>query len=263
MFETYAVTEAAPGRPNEDFYLASGEWLIVMDGVAPTPGQANGCTHGVRWFVNHLGAELAASLSNASDSAPLEQLLAEAIGHTATLHGPECDLSTPLTPAATVGIVRQTSTSLDWLVLGDVTVAWLSKDDSPGSVTDDRLEHLPNAPIVISDVRRYDPEFVMKVRNRPGGFWVAASESDAANEALTGSFALADIVTIGVFTDGLSRLAERYGRSWLDIFALAASKGMHSLVADVRAAEIADPDPTRWRGKTHDDATGIIWRRIS
>jgi hypothetical protein len=143
-----------------------------------------------------------------------------------------------------------------------VTIAWESDSDGPGSITDDRLEHLPDAPIIVSDVRRYDPEYVMKVRNQPGGFWVAASDPIAASEALTGSLEYEDIKTIGVFSDGLSRLYERYGWTWPNIFALMASKGMYALVDAVRAAETSDPDPTRWRGKIHDDATGVVWQRV-
>jgi len=261
VFETHAVTEAAPGRPNEDFYLMAADWLIVLDGVAATPGQANGCIHGVRWFVGRLGARLATTLATGTDES-LKDVLANAITETMSDHGPQCDLSKPLTPAATVAIVRQAAEQIDWLALGDVTVAWQLSDGTTDSFTDNRLDLLPNAPIIVADVRRYDPEYVITVRNTPGGFWVAAADPAAAYEAITGSVALDQAQTLAVFTDGLARLAERYGHQWRDVFELAHVKGMRALVDQLRQDEIADPDPTRWRGKLHDDATGILWRRV-
>jgi 8-oxo-dGTP pyrophosphatase MutT (NUDIX family) len=155
-------------------------------------------------------------------------------------------------------MVRLAGRRIDWLVLGDAAVAWRSVSGHAHGVTDDRLEQLTDAPVVVADVRRYDPAYVMKVRNQPGGFWVAAADPAAAAEALTGSLPTDEIGTVGLYSDGITRLVERYSYSWEQVFDLAARFGPRALVDAVREAEHADPAPDRWRGKRHDDATAII-----
>lgn len=256
FFEVSAATSAVPGRENEDYYLAAADWALILDGVAPTPGVANGCVHGVRWFVERLANAITAEMLTGQ---PLSAVLRRAIEQTAIAHGEACDLSKPLSPAATVGLIRHNGESLDWLVLGDTTLAMIGNDGSVESHTDDRLEHLPNAPVIVSDVRRYDPAYVASVRNKAGGFWVASSDAQAADQALTGTAEIDGLSAVGLFTDGLSRLVERYGRQWPDLFSQADKLGPGELIRLVRQAETNDEDPTRWRGKAHDDATCVLW----
>ncbi|MEU8078660.1 protein phosphatase 2C domain-containing protein [Catellatospora citrea] len=175
-------------------------------------------------------------------------------------HGPACDLNHPLTPAATVAIVRLVGDQVEWLVLGDATVAWTLADGSTDAATDDRADHLPNAPVIVADVRRYDPDFVAKVRNQPGGFWVAAADATAAYQSLTGAISRPAVQRVGLMSDGVSRLVERYNWRWSDVFDHVDQHGARSLIAAVREAEATDPDPSRWRGKPHDDATAIVAR---
>lgn len=211
--------------------------------------------------MSRLGAHLGTGLATTSSDTPLRTLLAHAIQSTANDH-PDCDLTDPLTPAATVAAVRVRRGFLDWLVLGDATVAWIDPTGRANSITDDRADHLDNAPIVTADVRRYDPKFVAKVRNQPGGFWVAAADPAAAQAALAGTVDTQEVAYVGLLTDGLTRLVDRYGWTWPRLFAEVDSAGARSLVTAVRQAEQSDPDPDRWRGKPNDDASAIIARVI-
>ncbi|WP_026212384.1 protein phosphatase 2C domain-containing protein [Longispora albida] len=260
MLETTTVTEAAPGGVNDDLLLVSDRWAILLDGVSRYPGADNGCTHDVSWFVAHLGAHLGRGIATAPSATDMRTLLADAITLTMADHGAGCDLTNPLTPAATVAAIRLSADRIDWLVLGDATVSWLSSDGTADAVTDDRLEQLKGGPVVVADVRRYDSAYVASVRNKPGGFWVAAADPNAAAEALTGSVQRDRVAKVGLYSDGITRLVERYGRTWRELFDLAEAEGPRALVDAVRAAEKADPDPSRWRGKPHDDATAVIAR---
>ena len=253
------VSEPAPGGGNDDFVLVSDRWALVLDGVSSYPVPDVGCQHTVSWFVGRLGLHLGYGLATAPH-VPLTDLLADAIGRTADEHGPGCDLGHPLTPAATVAMVRLTDDQIDWLVLGDATVTWLLADGSADAATDDRADHLRDVPVIVADVRRYDPAFVAKVRNQPGGFWVAAADRAAAYESLTGSLPRAQVAKIGLMSDGVTRLVERYGWTWPDVFDRTDLHGIRHLIEAVRQAESNDPDPSRWRGKPHDDATAVIAR---
>ncbi|RKE09691.1 protein phosphatase 2C domain-containing protein [Catellatospora citrea] len=259
MLDAVTVSEPAPGGANDDLLLVSGRWAVVLDGVSSYPVPDVGCQHTVPWFVSRLGLHLGYGLAVASTST-LPNLLATAIEQTAAEHGPACDLGHPLTPAATVAIVRLIGDQVEWLVLGDATVAWMLADGSASAITDDRADHLPDAPVIVADVRRYDPDFVARVRNQPGGFWVAAADAGAANQALTGTLRQQDVQRVGLMSDGITRLVERYDWSWADVFAHVDQRGARSLVDAVRKAESDDHDPSRWRGKPHDDATAVIAR---
>jgi hypothetical protein len=76
---------------------------------------------------------------------------------------------------------------------------------------------------------------------------------------LVGALEQSEVARVLICSDGVSRLAERYGATWADVFPLMDQGGPEFLIAAVRDAELADPDPRRWRGKRHDDATVVIF----
>lgn len=261
MLDATTVTEPAPEGHNDDFLLVSSRWALVLDGVSAYPVPDVGCRHGVPWFVAHLASHLGTELATNGDRS-LSAVLASAIAQTVADHGPGCDLTHPLTPAATVAVARIVLDRLEYLVLGDATVAWQLTNGDTAAVTDDRADHLPDAPVVVSDVRRYDPEYVARVRNTPGGFWVAAADPNAALQSLTGWIPVEKVARIALYSDGITRLVERYGYDWANLFELAESAGARALVEAVRIAEQDDSQPERWRGKPHDDSTAVIARIV-
>ena len=90
----------------------------------------------------------------------------------------------------------------------------------------------------------------------------AASVSpDAAGQARTTTLPLAGLRGIALLSDGATRIADSYGMlSWPGLLAVLRGPGPAELIGQVRAAEDADPDGTRWpRAKTRDDATAIYW----
>ena len=114
--------------------------------------------------------------------------------------------------------------------------------------------------MVDAEVRTYDPAYVARVRNRPGGFWVLGAVPEAADHALVGQSSRDDVERVLLCSDGITRLTERYDWTWAQVFAQVDQNGAECLIDIVRQAERADSDPRRWRGKRHDDATALIVR---
>lgn len=253
MYITHASVPA-PARSNEDRFRSGDGWALVLDGAGRYPGRDGGCVHPVTWVVEHLADHLQEQLDVRTD-VELAAATREAIRRTMTDHGPECDLSDPLSPGAALAVVRVRDDLVEWLVLADCAVAIDRTDGDPLVVIDDRVDRLADAPVAEAEVRTYDPDFVTTVRNQPHGFWVAGAVPMAADHALTGSIASSAVRQILVCSDGVSRLTERHGWTWSDMFSRAVQDGPQALVSAVREADAADPDPRRWRGKLHDDAT--------
>lgn len=250
---TYASVPA-PAGANEDRFRAGDSWALVLDGAGRYPGRAGGCVHPVTWVVERLAQHAGTQLSARPD-AGLNDITRATIRATMDDHGPDCDLTDPLSPGAALAIVRVGAELVEWLVLGDCAVAFDRTADEPLVVVDDRVDHLPDAPIVDAAVRTYHPDYVSTVRNRPGGFWVAGAVPEAADHALTGAIARSDVRQALICSDGVTRLTERHGWTWPRMFEFAARSGPESLVTAVRHADDTTPNPRRWRGKLHDDAT--------
>ncbi|WP_117209443.1 hypothetical protein [Allorhizocola rhizosphaerae] len=269
MFVTTA-TEAAPGQlENEDRVLVRGPLVAVFDGVSQPSHLDSGCMHGAAWYVNMLAEHLAQA---ANTDMPLTDLLATAIAHTSAAHADTCDLSNPITPAASVGIIRETPASLDYLLLCD---AYLVTDNGHEvtMTTDLRFAH------AIADIRRqhlngqteygspaHENELVDVARqkqaltNTPAGYWIAAANPDAAHHAITGTLPLAGEQAIrraALLTDGATRAVDTFAlMDWRELLDMISQHGPHELIRRVRAAELADPTGAeRPRFKRHDDAT--------
>jgi len=248
------VAASCPGGagPNEDFHLVGDGWAVVLDGITRYPD--DGCAHDVPWYVRRLGEGIAARIGGAD----LRWALARAIEAVNSLHADSCDLASAVTPGATVAVVRRVGDRVEWLVLGDCAIAVRDRDGGLVVESDGRLAALPGvAAVDVAGVRRWPVEYVAQVRNRAGGYWVAASDPGAAEEAFTGSWPVGRIGEVLLCTDGLTRLVERYGYEWPELF--EAEVG--DLIGLVRELEAADPrfGPL---SKRHDDATGVLLRRL-
>ncbi|MEV4573515.1 protein phosphatase 2C domain-containing protein [Nonomuraea jabiensis] len=236
------------GRPNEDLVLAGPSWIVVLDGATAVPGVAGGCAHDVPWLVGRLGDALAAGLG-ADHDRPLAEILEAAIETTMAAHSGTCDLDDPDSPSSTVAMVRAGRNGVEYLVLGDSPVVFSMAGGGVRVVSDDRVEGLPGG-------RPYTVELVRRMRNVPGGFWVAGSRPEAARQGLCG--VVADARGVGVLTDGVSRLVEWYGWSWRDLVTALDGQGPEAVIAAVRELE-RRRGPVR--GKRHDDATAA-WTRV-
>jgi serine/threonine protein phosphatase PrpC len=251
-----SCSAAGSAGVNEDLALVGERWAVVLDGASRYLGVEIGCSHSVAWVTGRLGAHLRDGLERGAGS--LTTALRDAIRATAGDHGPECDVGHPLALGATVAAARVVDGRVEWLVLGDAAAVVERVDGRVVATTDDRLERLPDPPVTDAEVRTYEPGYVAGWRNRPGGFWVASTVAEAADQALTGELPAGQVRRLLLCTDGITRLVERYRRTWADLVAIASARGLQALVDDVRLAERCDPDPRRWRGKRYDDATAVL-----
>ncbi|MBW6432724.1 protein phosphatase 2C domain-containing protein [Actinoplanes hulinensis] len=260
-----AVASLASGSDgdNEDWYSASPHLFVVLDGATARTG--TGCSHGIAWYAAHLGAALS---EGASDSTlPLQQVLSAGIERVAGLHS-WCDLSHSGTPSAAVAMVRiQDDGWTEYLVLGDVSVV-LDSTYGIKTVSDDRVSQTATAERRAADeypigtalkneamIRMKHAELAM--RNRPGGYWIAAADPAAADQATVGRVATGDVRRFAVLTDGAARIVVPFGEmTWDELLDLAEKHGPEAVLRKVRAAEASDPLGQRWpRNKRSDDAT--------
>ncbi|PYC79310.1 integrase [Streptomyces tateyamensis] len=263
-----ATEPAYADRPNEDFVAASPNAVVLLDGAGTPAGSDSGCVHGVAWYVSRLGVSLLAEVTNRPDE-PLADCLAKAITQTAELHRDTCDLSHPGTPSATVIITRLREHDIEYLVLADSSLV-LDRSDKPAyvTITDDReaqvgaelrrpMDAEATGTQAHAEALCTYVEAMRAHRNRSGGFWVAAADPAAAHEAMTGTFTRDKVSGFSLFSDGASRLVDRFTLSdWTETLTLIRDHGPAEVIRQVRAAEHSDPDGKRWpRGKAHDDAT--------
>ncbi len=267
MRATIATSPARPDQPNEDFTAAHATGAVLLDG-AGLSGTATKCVHGVAWYARHLGGALVAGLPDPGRTLPA--LLADGIRETASLHADTCRVEDdPGTPSATVIMVRAAGNRLEYLVLADSVLLLVpAGPGAPVAITDNRadevrgaerqqLDAVPGGTPEHAEALRRHVQASWEYRNRPGGFWVAAADPSAADEAIVGDVPLGDVGSVALLSDGASRIVDLFGLTdWPGTVELLDSAGPDEVIRRVRAAEDEDPRGARWpRGKAHDDAT--------
>lgn len=257
------ATDAAPGRPNEDFVVATADLAVVVDGAGIPFG---GCHHGVAWYARQLGVRTLAALVTAPDM-PLAEGLAEGIAAVAALHADTCDLSNPGTPCAAVGILRIGTERVDALALSDVSVV-VDLDTGPEVICDLSIEEISGTePAAVAGMRFGTPEHAEALtalvarqtatRNRPDGWWVAAADPNAAQYAKVATYAAGATHRASAFSDGTTRPVDQMGiYGWPEYLDLLDKLGPAGLIAHVRSIESDDPYGDQYpRTKRHDDAS--------
>ena len=163
-----------------------------------------------------LGTQLLAPLTTQPDHSPADNL-AQASTDVAALHADTCDLGHPGSPSATVALLREPPEAVDYLVLGDPTIL-LEEPTGLRVVTDDRLEHVAavqhgamhrHATGSADHARSFAKQ--RRHRNHPDGCWVASTDPDAAQHALTDTVPHAGLRRAAVLSDGATRLVDRFG----------------------------------------------------
>jgi hypothetical protein len=214
----------------DDFILATGQFVIVLDGATAPPATESGCIHGVPWLVRQLATEIFMRLAGSPSDDSLADALAVAIERLMKAQSGTCDLSSPRSPSSTVAILREQDDTLDYIVLCDSPIVIETAANELVVVNDDRTRHL----------KSYEIEDVAAVRNTDDGFWVASTEPEAAYHALTGAVDRTSAINAAVMTDGLSRLVERYHYPWGDLIRLLTNRGPRA----------RSPNCGRWKNKT-------------
>ncbi|GAA0975696.1 hypothetical protein GCM10009555_034000 [Acrocarpospora macrocephala] len=238
-----SVAAGRAGRVNEDFTGAVPTAAVLIDG-AGVPGSESICRHGVAWHASHLGGSLLSLLSLVRDRS-LSALLAEAIERVTDDHRDTCDVANPISPSATVAILRLSGGLIEYLVLGDSVLVLDRAEDAPLVVSDPRE-------VIIS--RSYQPALEAAAagseeyqrllrdlranRNRPDGFWVAKDDPRAADEAITGSCPISELAGAALLSNGASRIVDRFQLAgWPEVMTVLATSGPAEIIHRVRQAE--------------------------
>lgn len=284
LLQVTCATAARPGKTlNEDLVGTTDGLFFVLDGSSVPPELPSCCDRDAAWYVRRLSAALVSALAGRED-VTLAGGLAQAIEAVASEHHRTCPHAEPesLGPSAAVALVRQKPDSLDYLLLGDVSLI-IETDTAVTHQSDRRLA------AVASDVRDrirrhlelgngYDSpsyrtlllELVnaeRTVRNKPHGYWIASNEPSAAHHALVGSTPLrppnsaGEVNSFALLSDGLARSVAvlQVHDSWADLMTDLRSHGPAVCIQAVRNAETADPAGQRHpRTALSDDATGLL-----
>jgi len=258
----------SPDRPNEDAYAALADLVIVADGATAPATLGTGCIHGPRWYARQLVSR-ATSAYTAKPESGLAEILSEAIRATAAAHTHTCDPEHPGTPSATVVMLRDRESTLDWLVLGDATLV-LETVAGLQMVCDERLynSNTEARDAVLRsnalDERRAEKvatlvDLQRRFRNVEGGFWIAASNPDAAFHALSGSEEVPAKTSwrAALLTDGAAAAVDTYRLiDWEGLLDLLVTAGPTALLGSIRKIEADDSGTVSYpRIKQSDDAT--------
>ena len=173
-------------------------------------------------------------------------------------------------------MLRRNRDHLQYLVLADSVLVLDQINDAPLVISDDRgadigrlyratMDRLANGTPEHDRACRDYVQALRAHRNKPGGFWVAAADPRAADEAIVGSRPIKDVTAAALLSDGASRLTDRFELTdWTGLLAILRDHGPAELLRQVRAAEDADPKGVRWpRSKTHDDATAAYCTQLA
>jgi hypothetical protein len=269
MHAEIATAAGRLGEPNEDWVGVTPTAVVVLDGLTAPRDLDSGCNHGVPWYVGRLGSALLARMADSTTG--LKSCLAAAIEDVARLHADTCDLTNPGTPQSTVAVVRVRDGELEWLVLADSLII-LDVSGELRAISDDRVEGAAQAErddalrshVGTTEHNQSVSRLVQtqrKVRNQPGGYWVAAADPAAANESVTGAAHISEVKRVAVLSDGAARLVEFGLAGWEQILSTLAEDGPQTLIEKVRRVEATDLRGGRWpRYKASDDATAVYVR---
>ncbi|MFC9734305.1 hypothetical protein ACFWEO_14460 [Streptomyces roseolus] len=254
------------GAANEDVAYCSPTGVVVLDGLSAPRDLPMGCVHGTPWFVRQLGTRLISFIGD--PEVTLRVALRTAIGEVNNLHRDTCSLDQDAVPAATVVMARERGETLDYLVLSDNVLVLDLGDEGVQAIVDKRVEEVAGEEMRAAlQGPTGTPEHAARVsalvtvqrqlRNRADGYWVAATDPAAADEAITGTVPLRQVRQAALLTDGASRLVDSFNTlSWAQLLDLLRAQGPTALIDRTREAERSDPVGDRWpRFKRSDDAT--------
>ncbi len=243
MRVTMASAAARRDRANEDFTAAVPTAAVLIDG-AGIAGTASICRHGVAWYASRLGGSLLGLVSLVRDRS-LATLLARAIEQVTDEHRSTCDVADPISPSATVAVVRVSGGLIEYLVLGDSTLVLDRAGRPPFVVSDPREVTISRSYESRLEAAAEDSDEYHRLladlranRNRPGGFWVAKDDPRAADEAITGSCPISGLTGAVLLSNGAGRFVDRFRLGdWPDVLAVSASSGPAEIIRRVRQAE--------------------------
>ncbi|GAA1025313.1 MULTISPECIES: hypothetical protein [Amycolatopsis] len=258
------VSQLPPARDSDDRVFTTSHAVIQLDGASafvpvPVPPAR---------YADELGGSLRDRLEREPGS-ELPTVLADAIADVAH----RLELRPGRSPSSTVTILREHADWIDILVLGDNLVVL------PRTVlTDDRLSTLDLAPsrryrqrlaegsgfddTHSTILRELQTQQAVR-RNRPGGYWIAETDPDAAHHAVVHRCPADDVPWAVLATDGAYKPIRHLGLDDWPRLAAMDEDAIHRILARCEDWERhSDPAAQELpRAKRHDDKSLVVLRR--
>ncbi|GAA1860569.1 protein phosphatase 2C domain-containing protein [Myceligenerans crystallogenes] len=254
----------AGGTANQDRYVIGHGFAVVLDGATSVAGDRS---HDPGWYAERLGEAIERAMDATT---PLAEIVEQAIRAVRDAF----HLEVASTPTSTVAIARWSHSHIDIYVLGDSVVTLLDGQGSAQVFTDDRIElvgvqeraayraHLAAGGgfdekhrVQLLSLQREQARH----RNRPGGFWIAGAEPEAARHGFSIDRARTGMVALVLASDGVE--VERHPRAvtWADLYDEVRAHGVEPVLASIQHEEALDQRGRRWpRAKLHDDKTLVL-----
>ncbi|MDR7383607.1 protein phosphatase 2C domain-containing protein [Promicromonospora iranensis] len=256
----------AGGPNNQDRYVVGDGFAAVLDGATSVAGDRS---HDPGWYAERLGQALSETVPRGE---PLADAVAGAIRTVRDAHGLTPDTS----PTSTVAIARWSDDVVETYTLGDSYVVVLRAGSVETVYTDDRLDAVGaderaayRARLAAGhgyDVGHREVLLALQAeqarrRNRPGGYWIAGAEPEAAHHGLTTAESRSGITGLLLASDGVDPQRHPVAATWRELAEHANGHGEAQVLQDVHDAEASDQDGQRWpRAKRHDDKTLVTIR---
>jgi serine/threonine protein phosphatase PrpC len=259
----YSATLAG-GTNNQDRYVVGDGFAAVLDGATSVAGDRS---HDPGWYAEQLAQAIAEAVPRGVN---LADAVAEAIRTVRDAHG----LTPKSTPTSTIAIARWSADIVETYVLGDSYAVVLHPDGTETVRTDDRLDAVAAAERAayrnrLAAGHGYDERhrgLLLELQaeqarrcNRPGGYWIAGAEPEAAAHGLTAAEERSGVSAILLASDGVAPERHPEATTWRDLYNEAIEHGAEQALHQIQAAEADDPSGQRWpRSKLHDDKTIIV-----
>jgi hypothetical protein len=260
---------------NEDIFGIAGEAFWVLDGASAL-NQNHLTDHEsdvfcvVNWWDRYLRAEI-----NGCDRSIVEILEwgVEKINQDFSRYADVHALSKLDRVSSGIAVSRINQGRLECFVLGDVEINLQLKTQEWIRLTDDSIKALDGKVMELMEIDENREEklvfkgftqrelaLLQSNRNRmntEGGYYILEHDKDAIQHGIFRQYAVEEIESILLMTDGFAQLYQRYDLK--EIFRLSKEKGLKRIVEKLREHEAADQEKKVYkRLKTHDDVTAIL-----
>lgn len=262
----------AGGGENHDLINVVEGAAWVLDGATPLGEDAAAGDAVIRGFVSLVDERLRCAVREPLE---LREVLRRVIEEVVAAAG-DGEQGEPWSmPSCAVGIVRLREGFLDYLVLGDITIAVAVDGGEVRVVNDNRITQLDEAVVreiaflmkrdglsfgearekVVPILRRH-----RALMNTPEGYWILSGDPAAAEYALVGTVPPGRRVRCLLASDGFARVVTtfKFWADWEGLFDNLRRRSLRDFFSQLRSFEDSDSGCCGFpRLKARDDASAI------
>jgi hypothetical protein len=260
------VNEDIAGVHPPYFWVVDSSTPLFDTQVTPEPSDA-------LWLAKRIDAYLHGRIAREEAKIPLPQLVE---GLAAAVAKDLRKIGAPRGQeglSAAIGIIRVDGRKLEYLILGDVSLA-LASGRRIDVFRDERVTQLDRAAVAVlqaelssgasyAQARRQTVERLREHRkymNVESGYWILSNSVAAVRRAEHGTVRIPEETRLLLASDGFSRVIDIFHlyRGWRGLFAAVRREPLSTPLSKLRSAEAADPESRHFpRLAPHDDATAL------